>query len=144
LAGTGSAGLRNMRLFAAVFCLLTVTGCYRDSPTSPGPIDQRVTLAPGVSTTVDAAGVSLKFIGVSGDSRCPGDAICIQGGSATVRVEVTNTSGARQDVTFETGNLQPVSYATLTLELVELAPYPFGSRPPIQPQDYRATVRIKR
>jgi hypothetical protein len=93
---------------------------------------------------VEAARVSLKFIGVSGDSRCPGDAICIQGGSATVRVEVTNATGARQDVTFETGTMQPVTYDTLTLELVELAPYPFGSRPPIQPQDYRATLRITR
>ena len=133
-----------MRLFAAVFCLFAVTACYQDSPTSPGPIDQRVTLSPGASTTVEAARVSLKFIGVSGDSRCPGDAICIQGGSATVRVEATNSAGARQDVTFETGTMQPVTYGTLTLELVELAPYPFGSKGPIQPQDYRATLRITR
>ena len=133
-----------MRLIAAVFCLLTVTGCYRDSPTAPGPIDQQVTLAPGVSTVIEAARVSLTFIGVTGDSRCPGDAICIQGGSATVRVGLTNEVGVRQDVTFETGNPKPVTSGALTLELVELAPYPFGSRPPIQPQDYRATLRIKR
>ncbi len=133
-----------MRALLLSLCLLATTACYRDSPTEPGPVDQEVTLAAGRSTTIEAARISVKFDGVSGDSRCPGDAICIQGGSATVRFEVTNAAGARRQLTFETGNLQPQTYDSLTVELLELMPYPFSSLPPIRPEDYRAKLRIRR
>ena len=110
---------------------------------APGPVNREVTLAPGQSASVAGAGLTIKFNGVTGDSRCPGDAICITGGSAGVHVELRSSEGARRDVTFETGNPQPVKYGTLTLELTQLAPYPFSTRP-IQPGDYRATISVKR
>jgi hypothetical protein len=144
VTGTASASRVLMRNFVLCLCLLATTACYRESPIEPGPVDQEVTLAAGRSTTIEGARVSVRFIGVSGDSRCPGDAICIHGGSATVRFEVTNGAGARRELTFETGNLQPLTYETLTVELLELMPYPFGSLPPIQPGDYRAKLRVHR
>lgn len=107
------------------------------------PIDRQLTLAPGQSAAVPGTGVSLLFTGVAGDSRCPADALCILGGSATVRLQAAGAAGARQDITFETGNLQPARYDGLTVELVQLAPYPFSSSP-IKPEDYRATIRITR
>jgi hypothetical protein len=131
-----------MRFCGAVFCLVLVTGCFGDGPAAPAPVNQEVTLAPGQSGSV-AGGLTLKFDGVSGDSRCPADALCIQGGSASVRVEVSATSSVRREVVFETGNLQPVRHGTWTLELVQLSPYPFGASP-IEPEDYRATLRITR
>jgi hypothetical protein len=39
--------------------------------------------------------------------------------------------------------MKPVTHEDLTIALVELAPYPFSSRP-IQPGDYRATLRVTR
>jgi hypothetical protein len=132
-----------MRALGAVVCLLLVTGCFLDSPTDPGPIDQQVTLAPGQSDSIAGTNLSLKFIGVTGDNRCPADVVCILGGSATVRVQVSTGSAASREVTFETGELKPVTYDSWTLELVQLQPYPFSSRT-IQPEDYRATLRVKR
>ena len=139
-----SATTIRMRLLTALLCLLAVTGCYRDTPTAPGPVDQQFTLAPGQSTTIAAAGLRVTFEGVTGDSRCPADVVCIQAGSATVRVTAAAVaSGARRDLTFETGDPQPAVYETLTLELVQLAPYPFSSSP-IRPEDYRVTLRVRR
>jgi hypothetical protein len=131
-----------MRALSLLFCLFAVTGCFLESPTDPGPINQEVVLAPGQSTGIDGTNLSLKFIGVTGDSRCPADALCVLGGSATVKVEVSGSSGSRE-LTFETGNLKPITYDDWSLELVQLVPYPFSATP-IRHEDYRATLRVKR
>ena len=132
-----------MRAIVAALCLLAVTGCFDERPTAPGPVDQTIVLAPGQSAVVPGTSITLTFSGVTGDSRCPADALCIQGGSATVRVDAAARSGGRQIVTFETGNLQPASYGGFRMELTQLAPYPFSAGP-IKHDDYRATLRITR
>jgi hypothetical protein len=129
-----------MRIATAVFCLLAVTACFREGATEPGPVDVQVTLAPGQSASI--RNVSLRFIGVTGDNRCPADVVCVLGGSAAVTARVTIRGGSR-DLTFETGNPQPVVEDALTFELVQLQPYPFSTRT-IEPEEYRATFRVKR
>ena len=62
-----------------VFCLLAVTACSEKSPSAPSPVSREVVLAPGQTASVTEAGITLRFDGVSGDSRCPADAICITG-----------------------------------------------------------------
>jgi hypothetical protein len=131
-----------MRSLLAAFCLFAVTGCFFESPTEPGPVDQTVTLAPGQSASITGATVTLKFDGVTGDHRCPADAMCVLGGSATVRILASSSSGNRTLI-FETGKLEPVDYGGLTVELTQLAPYPFSAAP-IEHEDYRATLRVSR
>ena len=131
-----------MRSIIAIVCLFAVTGCFVESAVAPGPVDQTVTLAPGQSASITGTGVTLKFVGVTGDNRCPADAMCVLGGSATVQVEASSSSGSRT-VTFETGDLEPVEYGALRLELTQLQPYPFSATP-IEHEDYRATLRVTR
>ena len=98
-------------------------------------------LAPGEAAAI-APGRSIRFIGVLGDSRCPADAICVLGGDAIVRIQIhAGAHAAERDL--HTGDMQPVRYDGLRVELVQLDPYPFSARP-IQPEDYRATLRITR
>lgn len=131
-----------MRACLAVACLLAATACFRDSPTEPGPIDRQVTLAPGQSANIEGAGILLRFVGVTSDNRCPADVICIVAGSATVQVRVVAQAGSR-DITFETGAPKPATHDGLTLELVQLQPYPLSTSP-IRDDDYRATLRVTR
>ena len=42
------------------------------------------TLAPGQAATVEGSPVRVLFLRVSGDSRCPADALCVLGGDAIV------------------------------------------------------------
>jgi len=79
---------------------------------------------------------------VSGDSRCPADAFCIQGGDATVRVHALD-SGAAADYSLHTGDSSraAATHRQLRIELVQLAPYPFSSRT-IAQDDYRATLKV--
>ena len=131
-----------MRSLVAAFCLFAVTGCFFGSPTGPGPVNQTFTLAPGQSASIPGTTLTLKFDGVTGDNRCPADAMCVLGGSATVKILASSSSGNRT-LTFETGTLEPVEHAGLRVELTQLAPYPFSATP-IEHDDYRATLRVSR
>src|SRR5262245_20048533 len=76
-----------MRSTLLLICLLGVTGCDEKSPVGPTvPLNERFTLSPGEVAVIEDADLRLQFVRVTGDSRCPGDAICIHGGDATVQV----------------------------------------------------------
>ena len=135
--------------WATLLIAALATACASDAPSSPsGPVNAQVTLAAGETTNLTSADVRIRFDGVTGDSRCPGDAICIQGGDAIVHVSVGRIGAGAGDAmaTFElhTGSLQPATFNGLTLTLENLSPYPFSSLPPIKPGDYRATLRFTR
>lgn len=134
-----------MRAFPSILLLGLLSGCTSDTPNVPtGPVDAQVILAPNETTEISAAAIRLRFVAVTNDSRCPGDAICIQGGDAIVRVDVTPMSGGGQaSYELHTATLAPVRHGDLTIALVQLAPYPFASRP-FPPSDYRATIRVTR
>lgn len=132
-----------MRFHAAIFCLLAVTACSSKSPATPSPIAREVVLTPGQAVSVSEADATFRFDGVSGDSRCPIDAICIQGGDALVQITVLRGRTGSQSYTLHTGDMRPVVHDDLTIALVDLTPYPYSARP-IQPSDYRLTLRISR
>jgi hypothetical protein len=121
-----------------------MTACSDRTPSTPSPVSREVVLAPGQTAAVSEAGIALRFEGVSGDSRCPGDALCIQGGDALVQIAVIPSRGGSRAYALHTGDMRPVSHADLTIALVDLSPYPFSSLPPIQSADYRATLRVTR
>lgn len=135
-----------MRLVVAFLCLLVVTACDENNPIGPSvAVNERFTLAPSELVTVRDVDLSVQFVTVTGDSRCPGDAICIQGGDALVHIRVID-GGATSSFELHTGDSSraTVTYKQLRISLVELQPYPFSSRGPITPGDYRATLTVSR
>ena len=118
-----------------------VGGCDESPPTGPS-LNEEFTLAPGEITTIADAGVRIRFDRVEGDSRCPADAVCVQGGDALVHVAVLERPTERP-YELHTGSMEPVTHDGLTIALVQLQPYPFSSRT-IEPGDYRATLRVTR
>lgn len=133
-----------MRLAIAILCLLAVTACDEGVSGPTVSIDQRFTLAPGEVASIASTDVRLQFLRVTGDSRCPADAVCIQGGDAIVEVRASG-QGAATTLELHTGDGSRASapYGGLRIELVELQPYPFSSRT-IAEGDYRATLRATR
>ena len=134
-----------MRLISVLFCLLVATACDENAPTAVTvPIDRQFTLAAGEAVAVEGTGLRVQFVRVSGDSRCPADAICIQGGDAIVLVRVVEGRDAR-DYELHTGDSRQatIGHGEVRISLVELQPYPFSSRP-TQPSDYRATLEVRR
>ena len=124
-----------------VLCLLSTTACLGNSPTSPEPLERQVILAPGQGADLGSQS-SVRFVAVIGDSRCPLNALCITGGDAIVRLDIA-IRGNRGERDLHTGNMQPVTFDGLRVELVDLSPYPFSGRT-IEQSEYRATLKITR
>jgi hypothetical protein len=133
-----------MRLFVVVFCLFAVTACDENLVGPTVGANERFTLAPGEAATVRDVDLSVQFVTVSGDSRCPADAICIQGGDALVHIRVID-GGSSSPYELHTGDSSraTVTHKQARISLLELQPYPFSSRT-IAPGDYRATLSVSR
>jgi len=108
--------------------------------TDPSRVDWTISLAPGQSVAVPDSGIQLRFDSVTGDTRCPADALCVQGGDAIATIAVID-DGAVSAYDLHTGHPEPVRHGPLSIALVELAPYPFSSRR-IEPDEYRLTLRV--
>jgi hypothetical protein len=130
-------------LTLALSCLL-LAGCDEQSPVGPTvPLNGQFTLAPGESASIENTSIRIEFMRVSGDSRCPADAVCIQGGDARVEVRVTDGGSAQYDLHTGDQSRAAVTHAGFRIELVQLQPYPFSSRT-IAPGEYRATLTVSR
>ena len=119
-----------------------MTGCAGPATAPTSPLNTEFTLAPGESIAIEGAPLVLRFNSVSGDSRCPADAICIQGGSAAVHITASSKRSSGE-YELHTGNLNPVEHDGFVIGLVQLTPYPFSART-IAPEEYRATLKVTR
>ena len=138
------AGMPAKSLILGFWCLLFVTACDEKTPTGPSvPLNQQFTFAPGEAATIQNTSLRIEFLRVSGDSRCPKDAVCIQGGDALVHIRAAD--GRSSDYELHTGDdsRATATHAGFRIELVNLEPYPFSSRT-IQPDEYRATLSVSR
>ena len=91
-----------------LLALGVVGGCDESPPTGPS-LNEEFTLAPGEITPIAGAGVRIRFDQVEGDSRCPADAVCVQGGDALVHLAVVERSTERP-YELHTGNMEPVTH----------------------------------
>ncbi len=128
------------RLSTILFTVLTLTAAAACSSSRTAPINSTFILAPGQSNTVGS--VTVKLVGVTEDTRCPLNALCIQVGDAHVALEVS-APGTRR--TLELQLLNPTKRATqlrgYTIEVEDVTPYPY-TIVPTAPDDYRVTLRV--
>jgi hypothetical protein len=126
-----------------VCAVLFATGCAEKNPIGPVPLNELFTLAPGESASISGAAIRVGFLRVSGDSRCPADAFCIQGGDAIVHVLVSDGTSGEYELHTGDGARASGTHGAFRVTLEQLQPYPFSSRT-IAPGDYRATLRVDR
>jgi hypothetical protein len=93
---------------------------------SPVGVGDQFVLTPGQSATIAEANLSVRFLGVPTDSRCPSDVVCIWPGDATVLLEVAPLNGDSKTDSLHTavGYPQSIRLAEIELQLVSLEPYP--------------------
>jgi hypothetical protein len=132
-----------MRLPALVFCLLLATACDEESPLGPTVSRaERFTLSPGQAAAVRGTDLRIEFAGVSGDSRCPADVVCIQAGEAIVQLRVHDNRTSTSYELRTAPQRATVTHGSLSIELLDLQPYPFSTRQ-IQQSDYQATLTTR-
>ena len=85
-----------MRPLVLILSLLAVAACDEQAVAGPTVVvNERFTLAPGEVATVRDVDLRVRFVVVTGDSRCPADALCIQGGDAIVHISVFDRNDVR-------------------------------------------------
>jgi hypothetical protein len=148
-----------------VLCGL-MTGCSDSStPTAPTPgpsnpsnpqvVDRTFTLALNEGATVSNGTSELRmgFNRVVKDERCPGDAMCVQGmvTPAVLEFDVLSTQHPSPGVSMSVGSKTHIATdgpnsefrtGVYSVRIENLAPYRFVSLPPINPEDWRVTIRI--
>lgn len=99
---------------------------------------ENVTVPFSAAVRIPSDTTTVRFIGVTADSRCPSGAQCIWAGDAALVFIV----GGVQQVTLHTNEgTTTVIVAGRRLTLVSLSPYPNVSTP-IALKDYVATIRF--
>ncbi|HKE96834.1 MAG TPA: hypothetical protein VKB34_21180 [Povalibacter sp.] len=126
---------------AAILTLLALAGCgaARSQESQAVDLGAEVTLAPGATAAVKAAGMKVRFVAVTEDSRCPRDTTCVWAGEVKVQIEIQQSSHSAPPVEMlEGGTTQAGGYR---VTLVRVEPQPVSTTR-IAPQEYRATLRV--
>ena len=106
-------------------------------------LGEEFTLPAGKTAVIEGEDLSLKFVEVTSDSRCPSDVVCVQMGSAKCDV-VFIYQGRNYPVTLEAGGEADDSlvFTDYTVEF-NLQPYPVSSKQ-IKPEEYKLVMTISK
>jgi hypothetical protein len=135
-------------LFALIW--VSVMACDEKQNATPQPEPQSTSVPYRKQTKIAASGADLKVdLREVNDSRCPKDVVCIQMGSARIKLNVSDaTNSTEVNVDFK-GDAKADSQAfTLTgqnymLTVSELQPYPVSTQTP-KIEDYKVNVTIEK
>ncbi len=108
-------------------------------------LGQAVDLRVGQEVNISPEQLTLTFLSVSEDSRCPQGENCIWEGNGKVYLEFTPTGQTSHVVELNTAMSLPseATYLGYKISLLDLQPYPSAGST-IQQSEYVATVRVSR
>lgn len=139
------ADLRRI-LFIFALAALACAGTVVSPPATSTPLP---TLPPGAirlhvgESGVVSGGMTITFVGVSDDSRCPRDVECFWAGTATVELTFETTDGVTGPLELVFGGLPPTGAEVggVTVDVIDLLPYPLSTQE-INPGEYVVTLDI--
>lgn len=128
-----------MRLKFSAFILLFVFGSVL---TAQAQLNKPITIKINRQKTVVKKELTIKFLALVEDSRCPTDAQCIQAGSARIRVKVEGGKRAPLISELITGTKSnTIRFAGYAIKLIDLNPKP-ATNIRINRNGYTATFTI--
>lgn len=90
------------------------------------------------------SGLTVRFVELVEDSRCPKGTQCVWAGNAKIKVEVKRNGSAAEIIELNTGaNDKSARYDGLLIELIELTPEP-ANNIRINRNGYVATIAVSR
>lgn len=137
---------KQLSLTFALGLLLMGMGC---GPTPPPPVtfrlDRPFSLKVGQSgETADVHGLSLHFVKVAADSRCPRNVECITAGQADVVLDLkmdAETKTVTLPFTLPNGTTNVTEFKGYTIRVVGVMPFKVKDKP-ILPEEYVITLNV--
>jgi hypothetical protein len=123
-----------------MLAVLAMTACSND-PTAP--LNRAFTLDVGQTVSVDDAELSIKFVRVTEDSRCPANVQCIWAGNGQIEIEARD-DGQPNKLSLNTmEGVKEVVVGLYRIQLLALDPSPAAGQN-IPTGSYRATLQVRR
>ena len=113
--------VRPSMLLPVALAMILAVGCA--SLGRSAGLGQAVTLQPGGRVTLPD-NTSLRYLGVTADSRCPPDVQCIRAGDADVAFEFRSGAGIGRSITLNTANAPAAPIGRWWLRLLSLGSGP--------------------
>ena len=123
-----------MRPFILVLAAALV-GC--GGPTDV-QLDQDFTLALGESAAIEGADITVTFLNLLAESRCPINAVCVSAGNAKIQLQFRNPRRLAEVNIPDQPRGEFIGQ--IEIRLIDLAPYPEVGKQ-YEKSDYRATLR---
>jgi hypothetical protein len=131
-------------VFTASLLLLSLTACSTTGPkTTTVPVDQGFLLQAGGTAILKGEDISIKFVSVATDSRCPKGVTCIWAGEAKCNMRVTQNGQTRDVILTQSGSTesQMQGFAGNYGVTFSLSPYPESGHT-INPAEYVLSIRL--
>ena len=111
-------------LSAAILVLVPLSGCTKPAVDEVS-LDKQFTISVGQSVSVKGEDLTISFVEVVSDSRCPTGATCIWAGEASSLIEITDSASTYRKVLTEPGSSSPTKADFTGYEVMfNLLPYP--------------------
>jgi hypothetical protein len=129
-------------LLAGLLVWPWLAGCAGPSDVMSVNLNEPFSLAPGQSASVSGEGLTVRFVSVIGDSRCPEGATCIWAGEVSCQMEITYENDVVTKVLIQPGHSQPepAVFADYAIDF-DVQPYPQVDNQ-INEDDYRLQLTI--
>src|SRR4051794_18467651 len=111
-----------MTRIATWLTCLALTACVAAESRQPVALGADFTLAAGESAPIEGASISVRFVAVTEDSRCPSDTTCVWAGEVRAKIEILEHARAPRPLELKSGETTDV--AGLPLTLVRVDPQP--------------------
>jgi hypothetical protein len=121
-------------ILTAIFILVLAT-------IVPAQKTYSVTLRPGQQKRTAQGEITVKFVSVTEDSRCPDKAMCVWVGNAKVAVVISNRRGSKRTEMNTATGPQGDQYGGWAIKLVSLSPKQDGT---MRQSRYRALFSVER
>jgi hypothetical protein len=106
--------------------------------------NQQISVRINQQKTIARSDLTIRFVSLVEDSRCPINTNCVWAGNAKIKIRVGRRNGSSRIFELNT-NLKPqtISYAGYQFKLIDLTPKP-ATNIRIDPNGYTATVVVNR
>jgi hypothetical protein len=133
------------RIFLIVGLLMVIllTGLSCFSPNLPASTGQEFTLPVGKTASIADENLSIKFVEVTADSRCPSDVVCVQAGEAKCQVLIKYLGSVSSVVLTQNGSMLSQQVFSNYVLNFKLEPYPVSTQK-INPADYKLVITINK
>jgi hypothetical protein len=128
-------------LFSFLFILTALSRADTKDIQNP-TMNQEFKLKVGEQAKIATEELSIKFVSVAEDSRCPKGEQCITQGKGKIQLEMAKGENKPQSIELNTSSgPQEANYEKYTVKLLALDPYPVMNRV-LKSEDYVATIAV--